>query len=123
MLVTFESNWKQAKEILSSVAQELGSNAVEATRKQLEDSARTFDISYSKLDPVVYTRVEDSGVLLTVRYLTNVRRRRFTEQRIWERVLEKFKERDDIDFAYPTRRYYQNHLEGKPEAGGQKGGS
>lgn len=118
VLVTFESNWQAAKEILSNVASDMGQDAARATHEQIEKSARKFGISYAKLDAVVYTKVVDSGVLLTIRYLTGVRWRRSSEQTIWERILTEFKKRGDIDFAYPTRRFYDNAQEGKPDAGG-----
>ncbi len=75
-------------------------------------------IVYSKLDPRVWTRVVDCGVLLTLRYLCDPRQRRTTEEEIWEEVLTRFAEADDIDFAYPTIRRYINPTEGKPGTGG-----
>ncbi len=71
-------------------------------------------IFYSTLTPTVYTTVKDSGVMLTLRYLCHPRRRRGTNEAIWEDILNRFAERDDIDFAYPTIRYYDNATEGKP---------
>jgi small-conductance mechanosensitive channel len=70
-------------------------------------------IFYSTLTPSVYTHVKDSGVLLTIRYLCEPRRRRDSQQAIWEDILKKFAECDDIDFAYPTQRFYNNSVEGK----------
>jgi hypothetical protein len=60
--------------------------------------------------------VADIGVTLTLRFLTNPRRRRSAEQLIWEDILDAFAARDDIDFAYPTQRFYDNVVEGKPAA-------
>jgi hypothetical protein len=57
--------------------------------------------------------VEDSGVMLTMRYLTEPQSRRSRAQAMWEDVLAALGERDDIDFAYPTTRYYYNAQEGK----------
>lgn len=71
---------------------------------------------YRKLTPVVYTSVQDSGVLLTIRYLTYPRTRRGTAQAMWEKVLDAFHEEASIDFAYPTQRVYLNPVEGKSEA-------
>jgi len=71
-------------------------------------------IFYSKLTPVVYTSVADSGVVLTIRYLTAPRLRRSSSEAIWEAILREFARCDDIDFAYPTQRFYQNPIEGKP---------
>jgi hypothetical protein len=57
--------------------------------------------------------VVDIGVTLTIRYLTDPRRRRSAENAIWEDILDAFWQADDIDFAYPTMRYYDNLSEGK----------
>ena len=71
-------------------------------------------IFYRNLTPVVYTKVSQSGVLLTIRYLTAPRQRRGSSEAIWEEILREFARCDDIDFAYPTQRFYQNPIEGKP---------
>jgi hypothetical protein len=73
-------------------------------------------IFFTALSPTVYTSVKDSGVLLTIRYLIDPRNRRGSEQAIWEDILISFAERKDIDFAYPTQRFYDNVLEGKIDA-------
>jgi hypothetical protein len=58
--------------------------------------------------------VKDSGVMLTIRYLCDPRKRRGSEQEIWENILDAFAAHDTIDFAYPTQRFYTNMTEGKP---------
>ena len=73
-------------------------------------------IFYKNLTPRVYTTVKDSGVLLTIRYICNPRRRRGTMEEMWEEILNQFADCDDIDFAYPTIRTYDNRGEGKPQA-------
>jgi hypothetical protein len=45
--------------------------------------------------------------------MCNPRNRRSIEEKIWEDILTKFAECDDIDFAYPTQRFYNNLTEGK----------
>ena len=60
-------------------------------------------------NPQVYTKVEDSGILLTIRYLCNPRKRRITSQLIWEDILDEFSKNKDIDFAYPTTRFYDTN--------------
>ena len=114
VMVTFESDWREAKRILQEVAEKHGGTLSEAAREEVRKASRRFLIFYSTLTPTVYTSVEDSGVVLTIRYLCEPRRRRGTAQAIWEEILTRFGERDDIDFAYPTRRFYDNVREGKP---------
>ena len=121
VLLTFESNWEDAKEILGEIAVKHGDEPTGAAAEQIKRAASTKLIIINNLTPIVYTSVRDSGVLLTVRYLCNTRRRRGSEQNIWEDVLRAFAKRADIDFAYPTQRHYLNHIEGKPEARASKG--
>lgn len=116
VLVTFESNWKAAKQILGEIAEQHALHLSQAAQENIRQAARKFMIFYTKLTPTVYTSVADSGVLLTIRYLCEPRTRRGTAQAIWEEVLERFAERADIDFAYPTTRFYDNTVEGKAEA-------
>jgi small-conductance mechanosensitive channel len=114
VLVTFESDWRKAKQLLNEIAQRHGTSLSEAAARKLREAAKKFMIFYSKLTPVVYTTVKDCGVMLTIRYLCEPRQRRGTEQAIWEEILDAFAAHDDIDFAYPTQRYYRNDSEGKP---------
>ncbi len=114
VLITFESNWKKAKVILQEIAVRHAEKVSEAARKSIEKASRKYAILYKNTTPRVYTTVEDSGVMLTIRYLCWVRNRRGSAEAIWEDVLNAFAKCDDIDLAYPTERFYNNLLEGKP---------
>lgn len=114
VLVTFESNWRAAKQILFDIAAEHGNSLTEEAERKLRREAQEYLIFYSKLTPTVYTTVRDSGVQLTMRYLIEPRRRRGSEQQIWEAILDAFAVHDDIDFGYPTQRFFHNAVEGKP---------
>jgi len=116
VLVTFESNWREAKAILQRIAAEHCEKFTPEAERQIRRAAQRYMIVAGKLTPIVYTSVKDSGVLVTLRYLTLARTRRGTEQTIWEAILDAFAERKDIDFAYPTTRFYDNRQEGKPGA-------
>lgn len=116
VLVTFESNWRSVKEILTKLGTKHAEHLSEEAQQRVRQASKRFMIFYNKLTPVVYTKVADSGVLLTLRYLVEPRRRRGTAEAIWEDVLEEFAQRDDIDFAYPTTRFYHNVQEGKSGA-------
>lgn len=114
VLVTFESNWKKAKEILQEVVDENIQEFVDLAREEIKRAEKSYLIQYRYLTPIVYTSVKDSGINLSIRYLSDPRNRRSTSQAIWESVLDRFAENEDIDFAYPTIRYYNNPEEGKP---------
>ncbi len=114
VLVTFESDWRKAKKILQEIADRHTHHLSEDAKQQVRKASEEFMIFYSNLTPIVYTSVKDSGVLLTIRYLCNARRRRGSAEAIWEDILQQFATCGDIDFAYPTQRFYDNRGEGKP---------
>lgn len=104
LLVTFESNWRKARDLVDELAADLTMEITkEATRPQPRGEPR-FLIRYRKLTPVVYVSVEDSGVLLTLRYLSRPRARRGSSSEMWERLLDMVEEHPDIQLAYPTQR-------------------
>ena len=113
VLVTFESNWKKAKTILQEIVTKHAQHSSEVAQKHIQEASRRFMIFYSVITPTVYTSVAESGVLLTIRYLCEPRTRRGTSETIWEDVLHQFAAHKDIDFAYPTRRFYDNLREGE----------
>jgi small-conductance mechanosensitive channel len=113
VLVTFESNWKKAKEMLGEIAERHAGHLVSSAQFKMKESSRQFMIFSPNLAPSVFTTVAESGVLLTMRYLCDPRKRRDSTTEIWEEVLDRFSPCNDIDLAYPTRRFYDNDREGK----------
>lgn len=105
VLITFESDWQQAKSILLTIANRHGEHLSETAKSRLQEAAQKYMIFYTKLTPTVYTSVRNSGILLTIRYLTEPRQRRGTEQSIWEDILKAFAQEEKITFAYPTQRF------------------
>ncbi len=106
VVITFESNWKKAKQILEEIVNRHAAHFSKTAERKLIEASKKYMILYTKLTPIVYTSVKDSGVLLTKRYLITPRRRRGSRQEIWEDVLDEFAKYKNIDFAYPTQRIY-----------------
>jgi small-conductance mechanosensitive channel len=114
VVVTFESNWQKAKELLTAIAFKHAEHLTAEAERDLLTASRQFFINYRKLTPIVYTSAAESGVRLTMRYLIEPRRRRGTVSAIWEDILTEFAKAPDIDLAYPTSRPFHNLMEGKP---------
>lgn len=112
--VTFESDWRRAKELLTDIAERHTAIKSDAAMQQVKRTAHKYLIVFEHLTPIVWTSVADIGVTLTMRYLSDPRKRRSSAEKIWEDILAAFAREEHIDFAYPTVRYYDNHAEGKP---------
>ncbi len=104
VLVTFESDWRKARTLIEELAADQTVDITREAHKPANRGEQRFLIRYRKLTPVVYVSVEDSGVLLTLRYLCRPRERRGTASQMWERVLDAFHEHPDVTLAYPTQR-------------------
>ena len=113
VLVTFESDWKKAKKILLKIVHENAIIQTKSAEKKFDEATKKFMLRKPDLEPTVITKVEASGIELTLRYLCRPTLRRDTEHRLWEDILLGFEDHDDIDFAYPTERRFNNHLESK----------
>ncbi|HKK82936.1 MAG TPA: mechanosensitive ion channel domain-containing protein [Atribacterota bacterium] len=111
VLITFESDWQKAKKILQKIAEQDSERLSKAAEKRIKEASKKYMILYSKLTPIVYTSVKESGVLLTIRYLCEPQSRRGSEQKIWEDILKEFALQKDIQLAYPTQRFYNYRLE------------
>jgi small-conductance mechanosensitive channel len=107
ILITFESNWEKAKALLEDVLLRNSEKITPAVEKRIKDASKKYMIYYKNLTPIVYTSVKDSGVKFTMRFLCDPRQRRSYEEKIWEETLRVFAKENDIDFAYPTQRFYQ----------------
>ena len=116
VLITFESQWKKAKKILTDIGEKHAAHLTKSAEKRVKEASKRYMIFYSALTPTVYTSVQDCGVLLTLRYLIEPRKRRGSVEAIWEEILIAFANCENIDFAYPTQRFYNNVLEGKEGA-------
>jgi len=123
VLVTFESDWRKAKDLLTQIAFKHAAHLTVQAEEELLAASRQYLINYTKLTPIVYTKAIDSGVQLTIRYLIEPRKRRGTEHAIWEDILTQFAACSDVDLAYHTVRSFKLTEEGKLGAQPRRGGA
>jgi small-conductance mechanosensitive channel len=106
ILLTFESDWQHAKELILRRAQDICSEMIDDAKLQIKNASQKYLIQYKNIHPVIYTSVKASGVQLTLRFLCIVRQRRLIENNVWESILKIVDENKAIDFAYPTQRFF-----------------
>lgn len=104
IVVTFESDWKKAKEIILNHAQKEADRIKQEVDRLIRKMATQYLIYYEKLTPIVYVKIVGYGVELSLRYLTEAKRRRSTQDEISKKILDDFEKEQDINFAYDTLR-------------------
>jgi small-conductance mechanosensitive channel len=110
VVITLESDWKKAKQILEIIIKEHAKLHTNELTKKLKKATKKYQIHYNNITPIVYTEVVGYGVKLTIRYLCMPRSRRTTVDRIWRDVLNKFNACEDVELAYPTQRIVMNNI-------------
>ncbi len=106
VLVTFESDWEEAEDLIRKVLKERAPDAENTAGNRIRAAARRYHIRVGTLTPIVYLSVRDSGILLTARYLVETRQRRAVQSSIWRGILEAFTTSNVVGLAYPTVRTY-----------------
>jgi small-conductance mechanosensitive channel len=113
LTITFESNWEKAKEMLTYIVNEHSEETMHNFHQELRNASRKYMIFFRHIYPSVWTQISDYGVTFHLRYICEPTKRRETDSHIWEMILGAFAEHKDIDYAYPTTRFYDNRAEGK----------
>lgn len=94
--LTLDSDWRSAREIISEIASETADIVEQQVKQQLRQMSREYLVHYSILTPFVYVSLTDHGVVLTLRYLAEVRKRRGTEHALTVSILEAFEKNNEI---------------------------
>lgn len=107
MLVTFESDWRRAEEMVQAAMAEHAPDPDEGKiRDSIRQAGHQYLIRYTHLAPTTYVSVLDSGVMVSGRYLVGVRSRRGITDALWRSLLDQLDQDASVELAYPTIRTY-----------------
>jgi small-conductance mechanosensitive channel len=113
--ITYASNVQAATEMLKNVGGEYTRQFMEGAEAQIEKMQRIFMLPRFEVEPVVYMKVTDNWVELTLRYLVDPKKRRAASSFIFGEVFRTIRERDDIEIASTTMTLtVQNALSPQP---------
>lgn len=107
LVVTFESDLEKTKELLNEPVEDIVGTNFRRARRLIQKLGERYAISYENLGSRIYTSIEDHGVKLTVRYLTQVRGRREVKSRLSNEALTRLSEHPEVELAYPTYRVFR----------------
>jgi len=95
------SDWRLARKLIQDIAARDVQEIVAKAHAEISRAKAVFPILYEHLTPTVYLSLEPTGVLLTLRYLTEVRSRRQTAAVLTERILDEFGREPTVKLAFP----------------------
>lgn len=112
-LVTFESDWERAQEIIEQVGRDVTAPYQAEVDSGFRRLGERYAFRQGVTTPIVYASINSSagGVNLKLRYLTHVRQRRNRRDEISRKVLQLLRETSGIELAYPTSRVYRTDVD------------
>ena len=90
--IPLDSNLKKSKNVIYKIvnSNEIIKNIPQKMNKQINNISSDYRIYYNKYEPTIYTKVVDSHIELTVRYLIHPKKARYVESIIWNNILKAY---------------------------------
>lgn len=85
-----KSNKKEIYRIVNSL--DVINSIPRKMKRQISNASTTNRIYFNKYDPIIYTKIVDNYVELTVRYLIHPKKARYIESVIWNSIYLSYKE-------------------------------
>ncbi|WP_457608215.1 mechanosensitive ion channel domain-containing protein [Nitratifractor sp.] len=104
--ITFDSDSTKATHIAKEVAKKYSKGYTDITRKQLNKLRSSYHLKNTNVEPRVFSFIEPYGVRVSVWYLTNAFATLTLRSTISQEILERIREEEGIDLAYPTQSLY-----------------
>ncbi|MBW9157367.1 mechanosensitive ion channel family protein [Clostridium sp. FP2] len=95
--LSLSSNWKKAKEILVTIANDKVGDIEQEAKEALSIASKTLPIYYENLSHTIYTSIEEGRVCLSLRFICKARNFRNLEHAIVEDILDEFSKNEDIE--------------------------
>jgi len=100
--ITYDSNWKKAVKIIEEIVLDITKETTEDAERQIAHIRERYYLSKRNVEPNVYSTPTDNWIELNIRYITTVRERRLTENKISEKIIEAIQSDPEIQFASAT---------------------
>ena len=93
VIIPLDSDLQKAKSVIYKIvnSNEIIKNIPVKMNNQIKNIASDYRIYYNKYDPIIYTKVVDKHIELTVRYLIHPKKARYVESTIWNCILAAYK--------------------------------
>ncbi|MCB1143077.1 MAG: mechanosensitive ion channel [Leptospiraceae bacterium] len=96
--LSYSSDWEKAEEICNTILKEMFdvNNLKQNIEKKLLKISENYMLKLGKTSPIVYTTIDGSKIILSLRYLTRVHEKRNNRTNISRKILHEFKKHPNI---------------------------
>ena len=61
-------------------------------KNQISEVNTTYRIYYNNYEPIIYTKIEEGHIVLTLRYLIHPKKARYIESMVWNKIYEAYRD-------------------------------
>jgi len=97
--ITYDSDWKKAAKKILDIIEKQTRNTTEQAEKEIEKIEEKYYLPRKTIEPAIFMTLTDNWITLNVRYVTDVRERRATHNRLTQILLEEIQKSDTIRIA------------------------
>ncbi len=99
--VTHDSDWQLAESLIKEIIESETDNIATSAREDIYKLQSKYFLTNSNVDPHVYVVITDNWLSLYARYISDVRTRRTTQDKIMRRIKEALDKEKTITIASP----------------------
>jgi small-conductance mechanosensitive channel len=100
--ISYGSDWRAAKSLIMDVLYQETNMMKDIAEEEISNMERKYYISKGLTDPEVFLKLTDNWIELTARFVTPVRQRRMTRNKVSHRILEEIEKSEGIKIASQT---------------------
>jgi small-conductance mechanosensitive channel len=100
--ITYDSDWKQAKEIILTIARKETATITAQAEKEIGRLGEKYYFPRNVVEPSVYLTPTDNWITFNVRYVADARARRQFRTQLYEMIIDKLQEVKEITIASGT---------------------
>lgn len=86
--VRYGSDWEFARKVFSDVVNEICRDYASQSREAWKKTVMKYRLEDAQIEPMITLAANDNWIEFTARYIVDYRRRRFTKDRLFTRLLE-----------------------------------
>lgn len=102
LVVTYDSDFEKASKILTEVGEQYSREFLQGAQQQLEEMRKYFLVPSMDVKPSVFLKVTDNWLELSLRYVTDPKKRRVATNFLYTELFKRVRENNDIQIASST---------------------
>ena len=86
--IRYGSDWEYARSMITAIVHEVCHDYAVQSKSAWKETVKRYQLEDAQIEPMITLTANDNWIEFTVRYIVDYRRRRFTKDRLFTRLLE-----------------------------------